>query len=586
MTQTITTQVTRYCLEKDIKIPSNHTGTLSPVSTCGTSHISSDTSSIASPDLVSVDPQTIKEKDSYCGEPINHMCSVHQVTQNTLFRENAFASVMKVKEINPVRNEGVIAVESGEENLMRTCSSGNPVCTYSGNICSSPEEKKNSETETVIQVIIPCPQKTPMAEVGNVILSVDTSSGADYRVFQGKLKHNEQLHQKTTEEENLQSHEQQRSQQIIEQEDTERKKKEIFRIQKEREQETIKIRQQQLAQKQEQDRIRKEFHNQRRQREEVVAQARAKEEQEKKANEEKRKSKEQCFFPVYPQPDQPQQPIREQQTSSERNGIIESTTHVERINCNKSACVIERSTQQEIIGNKSEGHSSKTFNSEREATSTFDMSNINSNLQYSGCVPSIPESSTPALYFDRLASEEVHELKSYARIIEGQGKQLEELRKIHDNLEFRLEEQTRGQLKLEATLELQEKLWVRKYNELENERDQHKKEAENERRKNAHLLDMVNGQNKEMHRMFRRKYDGTQQGHAPGHKEQNQRQNNNQRNSIDRGVAVGSRNSNEQNSFNSITRKNLNPYEILQATGNGDTQEKRITTSMLDFFGL
>merc|ERR1712238_69988 len=186
--------------------------------------------------------------------------------------------------------------------------------------------------------------------------------------------------------------------------------------------------------------------------------------------------------------------------------------------------------QQEIIGNKSEGHSSKTFNSEREATNTFDISNINSNLQYSGCVPSIPESSTPALYFDRLASEE--------------------------------------------------------NNELKNERDQHKKEAENERRKNAHLLDMVNGQNKEMHRMFRRKYDGTQQGHAPGHKEQNQRQNNNQRNSIDRGVAVGSRNSNEQNSFNSITRKNLNPYEILQATGNGDTQEKRVTTSMLDFFGL
>jgi len=574
MTQTITTQVTRYCLEKDIRVPSlvDHTGTLSPVSTCGTSNISSDTSSIASSDLVSVDPQTIKDRDCSCGEIINRMCSVQQVAQNTLFQENAFASVMKVKEINPAINEGVIAIESGEENLNRTCSSGNPVCTYSGTICSSTEEE-NSETETVMQVIRPCPQKTPMAEVGNVILSVDTSSGADYRVFQGKLKHNEQLHQKTTEEENLQSHEQQRSQQIIEQEDTERKKKEIFRIQKEREQETIKIRQQQLAQKQEQDRIRKEFHNQRRQREEVVAQARAKEEQEKKANEEKRRSKEQCFFPVYPQPDRPQQPIREQQTSSERNGIIESTTHVER-------------TQQEIIGNKSEGHSSKTFNSEREATNTFDISNINSNLQYSGCVPSIPESSTPALYFDRLASEEVHELKSYARIIEGQGKQLEELRKIHDNLEFRLEEQTRGQLKLEATLELQEKLWVRKYNELENERDQHKKEAENERRKNAHLLDMVNGQNKEMHRMFRRKYDGTQQGHAPGHKEQNQRQHNNQRNSIDRGVAVGSRNSNEQNSFNSITRKNLNPYEILQATGNGDTQEKRVTTSMLDFFGL
>ena len=72
---------------------------------------------------------------------------------------------------------------------------------------------------------------------------------------------------------------------------------------------------------------------------------------------------------------------------------------------------------------------------------------------------SVPGSSStpPTLLFERLVSEEVQELKGYARIIESQNRRLADLERIHNDLEVRLEMQTQERMDLEATLERHER---------------------------------------------------------------------------------------------------------------------------------
>eukprot|EP00559_Dactyliosolen_fragilissimus_P000875 CAMPEP_0184868608 /NCGR_PEP_ID=MMETSP0580-20130426/31061_1 /TAXON_ID=1118495 /ORGANISM="Dactyliosolen fragilissimus" /LENGTH=244 /DNA_ID=CAMNT_0027369611 /DNA_START=460 /DNA_END=1194 /DNA_ORIENTATION=+ len=193
-------------------------------------------------------------------------------------------------------------------------------------------------------------------------------------------------------------------------------------------------------------------------------------------------------------------------------------------------------------------------------------------------------SSTPALYFDRLVSEEVQELKSYARLIEIQQKQIDEQKKTHEELESRLEEQTRERLRLETTLEMQEREWAQKCEKLEQERDEGLREVQIEQTKNERLLDLVNTQNKEIHRMFQRKYDNTQ-GSGLGNRDQAQRSTSNQRNQSDRNAVHGHRNVNEKSNLNTMTHRS--PYAILEASGNMKAvRERNATKSLLDFFGL
>jgi hypothetical protein len=104
-----------------------------------------------------------------------------------------------------------------------------------------------------------------------------------------------------------------------------------------------------------------------------------------------------------------------------------------------------------------------------------------------------------------LVTEEVQELKAYARIIENQSKRLAELEKIHGDLEVRLEVESRGKAQLEATLEQREREWAMKFRGVETDRDHWKNEFSKEQQKNAKLLDQVLRKDQDIHRMLQRK---------------------------------------------------------------------------------
>ena len=111
----------------------------------------------------------------------------------------------------------------------------------------------------------------------------------------------------------------------------------------------------------------------------------------------------------------------------------------------------------------------------------------------------------PTPLFQRLVSEEVQELKSYARIIESQNRRLAELERVHGDLEARLEIQSTSRMEIERTLEDREQRWAEQIAELEKDREHWKSVVEAERTKNARLMDRVVRKDQDIHRMLQRK---------------------------------------------------------------------------------
>jgi hypothetical protein len=111
----------------------------------------------------------------------------------------------------------------------------------------------------------------------------------------------------------------------------------------------------------------------------------------------------------------------------------------------------------------------------------------------------------PTPLFERLVTEEVQELKAYARIIENQNRRLAELERVHGDLENRLESESRGRVQLETTLEEREREWALKFKELEADRDHWKDVVRVEQTKNGRLIDQVVRKDQDIHRMLQRK---------------------------------------------------------------------------------
>ena len=111
----------------------------------------------------------------------------------------------------------------------------------------------------------------------------------------------------------------------------------------------------------------------------------------------------------------------------------------------------------------------------------------------------------PTPLFQRLVSEEVQELKAYARIIENQNRRLSELERVHGDLEVRLEGESSRRMELERTLEERERSWAEQIAELEKERDQWREFVNVERSKNTRLMDQVVRKDQDIHRMLQRK---------------------------------------------------------------------------------
>lgn len=190
-------------------------------------------------------------------------------------------------------------------------------------------------------------------------------------------------------------------------------------------------------------------------------------------------------------------------------------------------------------------------------------------------------SAVPQTLFQRLVTEEVQELKAYARIIENQNHRLVELERIHGDLENRLELEARGRTQLEATLERRERSWTMKYHDLEKDRDQWKNVVSQEQAKNARLFDQVVRKDQDIHRMLQRKYDNQRES-VSGQPIRNMRHNDRQSQN------ASPRPSNQDPPQQRLGMElNKSPHEILATTGSMETVRIRNVKTLLgDFFAF
>jgi ribosome-binding ATPase YchF (GTP1/OBG family) len=116
-----------------------------------------------------------------------------------------------------------------------------------------------------------------------------------------------------------------------------------------------------------------------------------------------------------------------------------------------------------------------------------------------------PSMTPPTPLFERLVTEEVQELKSCLRMIDNQQRRLDELERVHGDLESRLELESRGRSQLETTLEEREREWAAKFQRLEADRDHWKHLKEQEESKTKRLMLQLNRKDQDIHRMLQRK---------------------------------------------------------------------------------
>eukprot|EP00978_Attheya_sp_CCMP212_P002185 scaffold4473_cov55-Attheya_sp.AAC.3 len=194
----------------------------------------------------------------------------------------------------------------------------------------------------------------------------------------------------------------------------------------------------------------------------------------------------------------------------------------------------------------------------------------------------------PTPLFDRLLSEEVQEMKLYAKIIKDQNQRLAELEDIHHNLEARLEMQTRERMELEEKLSENERKWEMRCAELEKERDDALKNVEMEKSANKGLIEHVKRTNQEMQR---RKYGTGPQRHT--HQRENGRPRGGESDirrapSAERGVSARELSPTLQHGkMNKKSNLHESPHELLASSGNTEAvQQRNVTNSLLDFFGI
>lgn len=113
--------------------------------------------------------------------------------------------------------------------------------------------------------------------------------------------------------------------------------------------------------------------------------------------------------------------------------------------------------------------------------------------------------SIPPLFERLFTSEESQDAKTYSRIMAAQNRRLIDLERAHDDLEARLEDQTKGRMDLEAELARQHRIWNQKYKALERDRDEWRNRVTDEQNKNEQLLKQINHKEKEIHRMIQHK---------------------------------------------------------------------------------
>jgi len=186
---------------------------------------------------------------------------------------------------------------------------------------------------------------------------------------------------------------------------------------------------------------------------------------------------------------------------------------------------------------------------------------------------------TPPL-FERLVSDDVQELKSYARIVQDLKGRVGELERVNDDLEGRLERQAVEKMGLEAEIGALDRGWGERFRELEEERDAWRGTVQSEQRKNNHLREQVYRKDKELHRMLQRKYDGGT-GNPSGRPPVTAGRPPTNSTAVDRmrGESVG------RDVRGGESHKS--PQDLLAAREKGgEVKEQRALRGLFDFFGL
>lgn len=111
----------------------------------------------------------------------------------------------------------------------------------------------------------------------------------------------------------------------------------------------------------------------------------------------------------------------------------------------------------------------------------------------------------PTPLFERLVTEEVQELKTYAGIVERQNLELAKQKKVQEDLEARLRGETRRRKELESLLEEQERIWSEKFVELEEQRNEAEKKLHEEQTKTKKLINQVQRKDRDIHDFFKKK---------------------------------------------------------------------------------
>lgn len=438
----------------------------------------------------------------------------------------------------------------------------------------------NGKLHGETQVIRPCPVKkgpapTPLAAAGNVPGAVVVAPVP----VQITTADRQQIAQ------NHQSRQQIAAQKVAEHEAARRR-----------------LQQQQIAlhQAQQQQVQQRKALLQKRKEEEAAAEAAARQQEDRRHREARARQESQCAFPVSQQPPRANRMLHSQQQQAD--GAMGSSEHA---NGDRAGQIQQHRRQQQHQGGyrQQPTHSGQPpqrlhGRSTSSAMSSTDMSTGKQHFAVDGNDggPSSASDHPPPL-FERLVSEEVQELKAYARIIESQNRRLADLERIHDDLEARLELQTKERMDLEARLDEREKSWAAKCEALEKERDEWKGFVQTERTKNERLLDQVHRKDKDIHRMLQRKYDHRDQhGHPHSHSLRDLHIK--RTNSSDRGAISQPQHPPSSKTHPSSVNGNhyekrhtalqhKSPHEILATGGSVEAvRERNVTNSLLDFFGM
>jgi hypothetical protein len=189
--------------------------------------------------------------------------------------------------------------------------------------------------------------------------------------------------------------------------------------------------------------------------------------------------------------------------------------------------------------------------------------------------------STPPL-FERMVSDDVQELKQYAKIIQAQNLRLAELERVNEDLEKRLERQAKEKMSLEAEINATDRAWAERFAQLETERDAWRGTVQAEQRKNASLREQVYRKDKELHRMLQRKYDGAPGGGGGGP--------NTRQPSVSGAVErMGDRmrgGSHPDNAQHDNPHHHKSPQDLLATRQTPEVKERRAMQGLLDFFGM